>query len=83
MLLHSVSCPSSVLMHSHSSASPSDSRSQTPIFESKEAVASDWPDGAHATARTVFACPVGILVIGLKVTSNKDEPSDTDGVEVE
>lgn len=75
-LLHSVSWPSSVLMHSHSSGpspcSPSSSpspfsRSHTPIFESNDAVASVSPDGAHATDLTVFACPVGILVRDLNV----------------
>ena len=98
-LLHSVSCPSSVLTHSHSHSdpkspttppspsislsswtcapspcaqpppcvwvcvcgfSPAPSLSQIPIFESKEAVASVCPDGAHATALTVFAWPVGM-----------------------
>jgi hypothetical protein len=99
-LLHSVSCPSSVLTHSHSHSdpkspplpsssapvlsraccspcacaqpspctcacvcgfSPVPSRSHIPIFESNEAVASVCPDGAHATALTVFAWPVGMF----------------------
>jgi hypothetical protein len=65
-LLHSVSCPSSVLINSHSPScdakpsSSSDSCSQIPIFESNDAVASVFPDGAQARARTVFLCPVGI-----------------------
>lgn len=62
MLLHSVSCPSSRLMHSHSafenppsSSSSASSCSQIPIFESKDAVASVFPDGDQASERTVFA----------------------------
>ena len=66
-LLHSVSCPSKVLIHSHSppACSPSSSRScsHIPIFASKEAVARVSPDGAHATARTVLLCPVDILAV--------------------
>ena len=96
ILLHSVSCPSSVLTHSHSHSdpkfppllsssalllsraccspcacaqpspcvcgfSPVPSRSHIPIFESNEAVASVCPDGAHATALTVFVWPVGMF----------------------
>ena len=60
--LHSVSWPSNVLAHSHSpSPSSFSSRSQIPIFESNEAVASVFPDGDHATALTVFMWPVGIV----------------------
>jgi hypothetical protein len=32
------------------------------MFESKDAVASDDPEGDHATARTVLVCPVGMDV---------------------
>jgi hypothetical protein len=75
-LLHSVSCPSKVLIHSHSppACSPFSSRScsHIPIFASKEAVARDSPDGAHATARTVLLCPVDILAVFLKVISPVD-----------
>ena len=66
-LLHSVSCPSSKHTHSQSpdpsalSGSPA-SCSHTPMFESKDAVASDLPDGDHARPRTVLVCPVGIVV---------------------
>lgn len=64
-LLHSLSCPSSSPIHSHSSPSAfpssSSSCSQIPIWASNEAVAKDFPDGDHATARTVFVCPVGIV----------------------
>lgn len=81
-LLHSVSCPSSRLMHSHSpvglDASPSFSSSascaQMPILESKDAVASALPEGDQATARTVFACPVGIVV---RCENFRDEPPDS------
>ena len=31
------------------------------MLESNEAVARGFPDGDQATARTVFACPVGIV----------------------
>jgi hypothetical protein len=66
-LLHSVSWPSRMLTHSHSlAASPPSSscasRFQIPMFESKDAVASDDPEGDHATARTVLVCPVGMEV---------------------
>ena len=68
-LLHSVSWPSNKLMHSHSpaglnalSSSSSPSCAQTPIFESNEAVANVLPEGDHAIARTVFECPVGMVV---------------------
>lgn len=61
-------------MHSHSSdpssSPPSFSRSHMPMFESNEAVAKVSPDGAQATDRTVFACPVGMLVRGLNVYVN-------------
>ena len=40
---------------------PVPSGSHIPMFESNEAVASVCPDGAHATALTVFACPVGMF----------------------
>jgi len=33
------------------------------MFESNEAVASVFPDGAHASARTVLLCPVGMVVM--------------------
>lgn len=33
------------------------------MFESNEAVASVFPDGAHASARTVLLCPVSIVVM--------------------
>lgn len=72
-LLHSVSCPSSKLIHSHSafenppsSSSSASSCSQIPMFESKDAVASVLPEGDQASARTVFACPVGIVVVCVK-----------------
>lgn len=69
-LLHSVSCPSNRLMHSHSEVFPlispdslSSSCAQMPMFESKDAVARVLPDGDQAIARTVFACPVGMVVL--------------------
>jgi hypothetical protein len=70
-LLHSVSCPSNKLAHSHSPPPPRSSPSSSlfvscshiPMFESNEAVASVFPDGAHASARTVLLCPVGIVVM--------------------
>lgn len=71
-LLHSVSCPSSVLAHSQSPfpSSPSVSCSQIPIFESKEAVASESPEGAHAMVLIVFVWPVAIVFMCVKVTSD-------------
>jgi hypothetical protein len=33
------------------------------MLESNEAVANVFPDGAHASARTVLLCPVGMDVI--------------------
>jgi hypothetical protein len=74
-LLHSVSCPSKRLAHSHSppfttpSLSSSASCSQIPILASKDAVASVFPEGAHATARTVLVCPVGMVEICENVIS--------------
>ena len=53
-------------MHSHSPSSSCPSRFQTPIFASKDAVASVEPDGDHATPRTVFVCPVGMDVCSEK-----------------
>ena len=83
-LLHSVSCPSSKLMHSHSpvaaDASPSSSSAPScahiPMFESNEAVASVLPEGDHAIARTVFACPVGIVVICEKLSEESSDGED-------
>jgi hypothetical protein len=81
--LHSVSCPSSVPMHSQSAAGfsfPSRSSSSTfscsqiPTFESKDAVARVWPDGDHATARTVLRCSVWIVLAGLKVNAPASPP---------
>lgn len=81
-LLHSVSCPSSRLIHSHSpvelDVSPSFSSSAScahmPMLESKDAVASALPEGDQATARTVFACPVGIVV---RCENFRDGPSNS------
>ena len=69
--LHSVSWPSSVLTHPQSllpdspsskskpyTSSLSSSCSQIPMLESKLAVAKVFPDGAHATDRTVFVCTI-------------------------
>ena len=33
------------------------------MLASKDAVARVFPDGDHATARTVLVCPVGIVVV--------------------
>lgn len=68
--LHSVSCPSSVLIHSHSaslitlcsSSSSSKSCSQTATCESNDPVARVFPDGAQAIERTVLVCPVEMVL---------------------
>src|SRR5712671_4890377 len=65
--LHSVSCPSRMLTHSHSPVPPSSSpycpsRFQIPMFASKDAVARVNPDGDHAIPRTVLVCPVEMEV---------------------
>lgn len=82
MLLHSVSCPSSRLMHSHSPFSPPSSPSSCshiPMLASKEAVARVLPEGDQAIARTVFVCPVGMVV--LCVNLRELESADSDGEE--
>ena len=38
------------------------------MLESKLAVAKVFPDGAHATGRTVFVCPVGIAELGVNTS---------------
>lgn len=64
--LHSFSWPSIVLLHSHSvgtdPASPF-TPSHMPIVESKLAVASNLPDGAHAMERTERRWPVSMTVV--------------------
>ena len=43
------------------------------MFESNEAVASVVPDGDHATARTVFAWPVGMVVMCVNLNGVSEE----------
>ena len=43
------------------------------MFESNEAVASVVPDGDHATARTVFAWPVGTVVMCVNLSGVSEE----------
>jgi hypothetical protein len=49
------------------------------MFESNEAVARVWPEGAQATALTVFAWPVGILESGVNLYFFFPSESEEDG----
>lgn len=56
-LLHSFSCPSSVVTHSHAPSASSSSHRHTVL--SNDALASVSPDGCQSIARIVRRCPVG------------------------
>lgn len=69
-LLHSFSCPSSVVTHSHCPSASSSSHRHT--VESNEALASVEPVGCQSIARIVRRCPVGTEVWNW----NSGEPDD-------
>jgi hypothetical protein len=52
-----------------------------PTVASNEAVASAAPVGAHATARTVFECPVSIVPADLKLHRDDGEAGSGAGLE--
>lgn len=47
------------------------------MFESNDAVASVFPEGDHAIARTVFVCPVGMVVMCENLTDGESDMSES------